>query len=83
MNWRKDGWNVIVEFLQERREEIEQLREKLHELEDGLDGADVEHEGRAAIIMHVDWDAQYVMLNYADEDMRWLPFKKGETNDNE
>lgn len=64
----------LMELLKKRSKKIEETYDLLFELENGLVGADVEYQGKEAIIMQVDWEDKSVLLNYDDVNMEWIAF---------
>jgi hypothetical protein len=65
---------TLTGFLRNRAEHIEHMRDELFELQHGLEGAEVEHKGQEALIMHVDWANRQVYLNYDDVNFEWVDF---------
>jgi hypothetical protein len=64
----------VVKLMQRRAEMVEDMKEELFNLQYGLDGAEVEHNGEPAIIMEIDWKERAVLLNYDDVNMEWVEF---------
>jgi hypothetical protein len=64
----------MIEFLQKRAKKIEDVQEDLFELKHGLEAAEVEHNGKSALIMEVDSEEKAVLLNYDDENFEWVEF---------
>ena len=60
------------EKIKKNKLRIEELREEISELEDNLIGIEITHEGKEAIVMEMDWDAEEVYLNYDDENFEWV-----------
>jgi hypothetical protein len=65
---------TLIGFLSKRAEKIEEMRADLFELQFGLEGAEIEHKGQEALIMHVDWNTRQVYLNYDDVNFEWVDF---------
>jgi hypothetical protein len=65
----------LINSLKNRAETIEEMKESLFELQYGLDGAEVEYQGKEAIVMDIDWVEKQVLLNYDDENMEWVSFE--------
>lgn len=64
----------VVKLMQGHSKRIEALKEELDELEDGLMGAEVTHNGKQAVINGVDWEEKAVYLNYDDVNYEWVTF---------
>ncbi|QIW88806.1 hypothetical protein P59_209 [Bacillus phage P59] len=64
----------MIKFLRRQAKEIEEVEEKLFELQTDIIAAEVEHEGRSALIMEVDWEEKAVYLNYDDVNFEWVEF---------
>lgn len=65
----------LIKLMKKRNEKIENTQEELFELMNDLDGAEVEYQGKEAIIMHIDWNEKQVLLNYDDINMEWVSFE--------
>lgn len=68
----------IIARLKDTQEKIEGLQEQINELKTELIGAVITYKNRDAVIIHVDWANDSILLNVDEtyeEDEEWVSFK--------
>ncbi|NOL36795.1 hypothetical protein [Bacillus safensis] len=68
----------IITRLKDTQEKIERLQEQINELKTELIGAVISYKNRDAVIIHVDWANDSILLNVDEtyeEDEEWVSFK--------
>ncbi|WP_144468707.1 hypothetical protein [Bacillus pumilus] len=66
--------NIILR-LKDTQEKIEGLKEQINELKTELIGAEITYKNRNAVIIHVDWENDSLLLNVDDLYEEWVSFK--------
>ncbi|MBU8573708.1 hypothetical protein [Bacillus pumilus] len=67
--------SYVLNLLKTTQEKIEGLKEQLIELETELLGLEITYKNRYAVIMHVDWKNNSLLLNVDDLYEEWVVFK--------
>ncbi|KQU12105.1 hypothetical protein ASG46_06085 [Bacillus sp. Leaf49] len=68
----------IISRLKDTQEKIQRLQEQINELKTELIGAVITYKNRDAVIIHVDWANDSILLNVDEtyeEDEEWVSFK--------
>ncbi|WP_342498247.1 hypothetical protein [Bacillus sp. FSL M8-0350] len=67
--------SYVLNLLKTTQEKIEGLKEQLIELETELLGLEITYKNRYAVIIHVDWENNSLLLNVDDLYEEWVVFK--------
>lgn len=67
--------STIINRLKTNKGKIENLKEHLFELKIELIGAEITYKNRDAVIIHVDWENDSLLLNVDDSYEEWVSFK--------